>query len=145
MESERGNVYEIWCMSVRRGNEEEIHDLVILSISFQVSHCVNFSLAIFQLAFLRKVSSEKRNPKQVVKEFRRSNRETFLPFFEVKFLRIFFPSSSRSWGKGNDGKMLFLVLSYQFRVLFFLFTSNEISTGDKERRNENVCFCLIWC
>jgi hypothetical protein len=89
---------------------------MILSISFQVSHCVNFSLSQFFSSLRR---GFERKTEQVVKEFRRSNREHFCHSlkwnsFEFFSLFFFFGCEGRKWQK-----KLFLVLSYQLRSRIF--------------------------
>lgn len=145
MESERENVYEIWCMSVRRGNEEEIHDLVILSISFQVSHCVNFSLSQFFNSLFCGRFERKKTRASCERISTKQQRNIFaIPRSEIllnSFLFYCFLSPGRKRGEGNDGKYFFWSYLISF-VLVFLFTWNEISTGDKRRRHENVCLWL---
>jgi hypothetical protein len=100
----------------------------------------NFSTRFF--SSLQKGSNEKKNLEQVVKEFRRSNRETFLPYFDVKFFWvffffIFFPSDGeRKWRK-NAFSSLILSVSVRFFCLLGMKYLLVI-----RRWNENVCFCL---
>lgn len=117
--------------------KEEIHDLVILSISFRfpivilcefLFHC---SLRLRVLCASDIKEHEAKN-QQVVKEFRWSNRNIFAILWnKIPSTSLRFAGYCRVWAEEMTEKKrnTFQVLSYQFQ--FLLFTRNEISARDK--------------
>lgn len=121
------NVFEIWCMSVRRGNEGGNTWFTDSFDILQVSHCCFVWISRFSLSqlFVRRgfgEHCEREDDRELpASELRRNSdeaTETFLPFFGIKFFRIL--SSLERLLRKRYRKYFLQVLSYQFPFTFGL-------------------------